>query len=61
MLEAEIGEKGLSIQDATTAAQVFLSFALGLLVQGIVDPEGADWEQVSRQGIEVLLRGYEKR
>lgn len=61
MLEGEVGDERLSGYEATTAAQIFLCFALGLLIQGTVDPGGADWEQVSRQGIEVLLRGYEMR
>jgi hypothetical protein len=61
MLEEGVGEGTLEIADATIAAQVILSFALGVLVQGIFDPEGADWEQVSMEGIGVLLKGYQKR
>jgi len=63
---AEIFEEGMeegtmTSMDANVAAQVIISFALGLLVQGILDPEGADWEQVSKEGIGVLLKGFEKR
>lgn len=61
MLEEGVEEGTLGLSDATVAAQVILSFALGLLVQGIFDPGGADWEQVSTEGIGVLLKGYEKR
>lgn len=61
MLEEGRREGTMMHSDSKTAAQVFLSFAIGLLVQGIFEPEGADWEQVSVKGIHVLLRGYEKR
>jgi AcrR family transcriptional regulator len=61
MLEEGVEEGTLYLEDAPIAAQVILSFALGLLVQGFFDPEGADWEQVSMEGISVLLEGYRKR
>lgn len=61
MLEEGVKEGTLGVSDATVAAQVILAFALGLLVQGIFDPQGADWERVSTEGIGVFLKGYEKR
>jgi AcrR family transcriptional regulator len=61
MLEEGVEDGTLELQDASIAAQVILSFALGLLVQGIIDPDGADWEQVSIEGISLLLKGYKKR
>jgi len=61
MLEEGAQEGTLELTEGPIAAQVILSFALGVLVQGIYDPEGADWEQVSVEGIGVLLKGYKKR
>lgn len=61
ILEEGIEEGTMAYDDATVAAQVIISFALGLLVQGIFDPEGSDWEQVSREGISILLKGLEQR
>ena len=61
ILEEGIEEGTLSSEDASVAAQVIISFALGLLIQGIFDPEGADWEQVSKEGIGILLKGFEQR
>jgi hypothetical protein len=61
ILEEGIEEGSVVSKDADVAAQVIISFALGLLVQGIFDPEGADWEQVSKEGIGILLRGFEQR
>jgi AcrR family transcriptional regulator len=61
MLEEGVQEGTLDLVDAPIAAQVILSFALGVLVQGIFDPDGADWEQVSKEGIGLLMKGYKKR
>ena len=61
ILEEGMQEGTVTSTDANVAAQVIISFALGLLVQGIFDPEGADWEQVSEEGIGVLLKGFEGR
>lgn len=61
ILQEGIKEGTVTSMDADVAAQVIISFALGLLVQGIVDPEGADWEGVSKEGIGILLKGFEKR
>lgn len=61
MLEEGVEDGTLELQDASIASQVILSFALGLLVQGIIDPGGADWEQVSKEGIGLLMKGYRKR
>jgi len=61
ILEEGIEEGTVASGDANLAAQVIISFALGLLVQGIFDPEGADWEQVSKDGIGILLKGFEQR
>ena len=59
ILEEGIEEGSIASRDASIAAQVIISFALGLLVQGIFDPEGADWEEVSREGMGILLKGFE--
>jgi AcrR family transcriptional regulator len=61
MLEEGVREGTLKLSDPTIAVQVFLSFAIGLLVQGIFEPDGVDWDRVSMEGINVLLRSYDKR
>lgn len=38
-------------------ARVFLAFAMGLLTMGLVDPFGADWGEVVREGMQTLLAG----
>ena len=40
-----------------TAASTIVALAVGLLVQGLLDPDGADWEQTSQEGMKLLLNG----
>ncbi len=41
--------------DADASAWVLMALAVGVLLQGVVDPSGADWELVARQGIENFI------
>jgi AcrR family transcriptional regulator len=46
--------------DAESAAQVVLSLAVGLFLQGILDPQGADWPKVAEQSMHILMNGLAK-
>ncbi len=61
MVEAGIAEGTLRSVDPQMAAQVFVSLAVGLVLQGVLDPNGADWGQVAQEGIRMLLEGLERR
>jgi len=61
LIKDGIAEGSLRDVDADIASRVLLSFAIGFLVQGLLDPQGADWGQVAREGISVLLQGLEQR
>ncbi len=61
MIEAGVAEGSLQAVDSQTAARVIVSLAMGLFIQGLLDPAGADWEQVAREGIRVMLEGLAKR
>jgi len=39
-----------------TAARVLISFAVGILLQGVVDPEAADWQAVATSGVQTFLK-----
>lgn len=61
MIEAGIDEGSLRSMDAQISARVMISFVLGVLLQGLFDPEGADWGQVTQEGIRVLLNSWVKK
>ena len=46
--------------DPESAAQVILSLAVGLFLQGVLDPKGADWQKVAEQSLQVLMNGLRK-
>jgi len=43
--------------DPEVSARVLTSVAMGLLLQATFDPQGADWQEVTRSGIGLLLAG----
>jgi len=43
--------------DAQVAAQVVVSLAVGLVLQGVLDPHGADWEKTARESMQILMNG----
>jgi AcrR family transcriptional regulator len=61
MIEQGIDEGSLRPMDPDLVTRVLLSFAIGLLAQGLLDPHGADWGQVTQEGMRLLLKGMEKR
>jgi len=58
LFQAGVREGSLQPVDPTLAAQVFLSLATGLMLQGLLDPEGADWVRVTHEGVRAFLRAY---
>ena len=61
MIEEGIAEGSLRPVDPNAATHVLISFALGLLAQGLLDPHGADWGQVAQAGVQMLLQGLERK
>jgi AcrR family transcriptional regulator len=55
-----IAEGSLKEVDPQAAAEVILSLAVGLFLQGVLDPKGADWQRVAQQSMEILMNGMAK-
>jgi len=47
--------------DAEETAWVLISLAVGILLQGIVDPGAANWEKVTNKGVQMVLGGLQRR
>ena len=60
LVEAGIAERTLRPVDPEVVAHVIVSLAVGLVLQGSLDPEGADWGQVAKDGIQMLLEGLQR-
>jgi hypothetical protein len=37
-----------------------LSLAIGILLQGVVDPKAADWDRVTKTGVQLILDSIHK-
>ena len=64
-LFADIVKKGIadgSLRpvDPLTAARLIVALALGLILQGVIDPHGAAWDEVTRDSFELLMKGLSK-
>jgi AcrR family transcriptional regulator len=57
LIEDGISEGSLEPVNPQLTAQVIVSLAVGLLLQGLLDPQGADWEKVAKQGIQYMMDG----
>lgn len=55
LVRAGVAEGSLQPVDAEAAAEVIVSLAVGTILQGLLDPQGADWNRSLSQGIEMIL------
>ena len=46
--------------DPETAARLLVAVAVGLLLQAVLEPDGADWGQIAQDSVRLLLAGLRK-
>ena len=59
----EEGQKEGSIRpdvDIQSVSWSLLSLAIGILLQGVVDPRAADWDKVTKTGVQLILDSIKK-
>ncbi len=56
MIQEGITEGSIQPVDPQVAASTLVSLALGLLLQGLIDPQGRDWGTTTRESITLLLK-----
>lgn len=61
MIKTGIAEGTLRAVDPEIGAWVIVSLAVGLMLQGVLDPQGTDWGEVAQEGVQMLLEGLEKK
>jgi len=61
MIETGIAEGTLRPTDPQMASQVIVSLAVGLILQALLDPQGADWGQVTEESVRMILQGLERK
>jgi len=59
-LQAGIEDGSLQSVDTNLASRVIVALALGMLLQGVMDPDGAQWDEFTKNGIQLLLTGLQR-
>ena len=60
LMQDGMAEGSIKPVDPQVAAQVIVSLAVGLVLQGVLDPHGADWEKTARESMKILMNGLAK-
>jgi AcrR family transcriptional regulator len=59
LIETGVAEGSFRRADPKTGGPVLVALAVGVLLQGLMDPDGADWSDVMQQGVDLLMRGMQ--
>jgi len=57
LIKKGVGEGSFVEVNPELAARMIVSTAMGLLLQSLLDPKGADWEKVARDSTTMLVNG----
>jgi AcrR family transcriptional regulator len=60
LVQNGIQEGSLNTVDPEAAARLILAMAVGLLFQSLLDPQGANWGEMTRQSMQLLMNGLAK-
>jgi AcrR family transcriptional regulator len=60
LIKQGIAEGSFRKVDPESAAQVIVSFAVGLLLQGLLAPGDTDWQKTAEQSMKILMKGLAK-
>jgi AcrR family transcriptional regulator len=59
-IQAGVDEGSLKPVDPVLAARTLVAQAIGLLLQGVLDPQGADWASETRRSVELLVHSIQR-
>jgi AcrR family transcriptional regulator len=57
LIKKGIAEGSFADVNPDLAARLIVSAAMGLLMQSLLDPEGAKWDKVARETVQVMMKG----
>ena len=60
LIKKGIAEGSFADVNPDLAARLIVSAAMGLLLQSLLDPEGAKWDKVARETVQVMMKGLLK-
>jgi AcrR family transcriptional regulator len=59
LLETGAAEGSIRHADPKTAGAALMALVIGVLLQGLMDPTGADWPAVMERGVTALVQGIQ--
>jgi len=57
LVRAGVAEGTLREVDTNLAADILVALGFGFVMQSLLDPDGADWAKLARQGVALLMQG----
>ncbi len=57
LFERGIAEGSIQPVDPQQAARAIISLAMGVLLQGLLDPQETDWGQAAHDGVQFMMQG----
>ncbi|RJP54379.1 MAG: TetR/AcrR family transcriptional regulator [Anaerolineaceae bacterium] len=60
LIKKGIAEGSFVDVDPNLAARLIVSAAMGLLLQSLLDPEGAKWDKVARETVQLMMKSLVK-
>jgi hypothetical protein len=61
LIRRGIEEGSFEPVDPVSTAFALVSMAVGMLLQGVVDPEGTDWSEVTVKSIDMFIQAIKRR
>lgn len=61
LIKTGIAESTLREVDSDLVGQILVSLGFGLLLQGLLDPQGDEWGAIAARALPVLMQGLEEK
>jgi AcrR family transcriptional regulator len=60
LVQRGVDEGSLKPTDPQATAWGIMALVTGVILQGLLDPDGADWDKVGQHGLQAMLEGLRK-
>ena len=60
IVDAGVADGSLQVENPAVAANALLGMAVGLILQGLIDPSEADWANIMQDSVRMILQGFGK-
>ena len=61
LVQRGIDEGTLQTTNPQSTAWVIMALVTGVILQGLLDPQAADWEEVGQHGLQAIMEGLRKK